>query len=64
MSDEIIEELWSVRDSIAREHEYDLRKLAAYLQGLNQWGHPSESQRRSIYRIVPDGPVQRLAKTA
>lgn len=64
MPDEIIEELWSVKDSIAREHDYDLSKLAAYLRGLNQWGHPSKSRRHSIYRIVPDGPVQRLAKTA
>ena len=33
MPDEIIEELWAIKDTIAREHGNDLRKLAAYLQG-------------------------------
>ena len=32
MSDEIIEELWRIKDGIAREHGYDVRRLAAYLQ--------------------------------
>ena len=32
MSDEIIEELWRIKDSIAREHGYDIEALAAYLQ--------------------------------
>ena len=32
MPDEIIEELWKIKDTIAREHDNDLRKLAAYLQ--------------------------------
>lgn len=33
MPDEIIEELWGIKDRIAREHGNDVRKLAAYLQG-------------------------------
>ena len=32
MPDEIIEELWGIKDSIAREHGNDVRRLAAYLQ--------------------------------
>ena len=32
MSDEIIEELWRIKDEIAREHGYDVESLAAYLQ--------------------------------
>ena len=32
MSDEIIEELWSIKDDMAREHRNDVRRLAAYLQ--------------------------------
>lgn len=32
MADEIIEELWEIKDSIARDHEYDIRKLGAHLQ--------------------------------
>ena len=32
MPDEIIEELWGIKASIAREHGNDAQKLAAYLQ--------------------------------
>ena len=32
MPDEIIEELWGIKDRIAREHGNDVQKLAAYLQ--------------------------------
>jgi len=32
MSDEIIKELWQIKDSIAREHGYDLEALVAHLQ--------------------------------
>ncbi len=30
MADEIIEEVWRIKDEIAREHGYDLGKLGAY----------------------------------
>ena len=33
MSDEINEELWGTKGSIARGHGNDVRKLAGYLQG-------------------------------
>ncbi len=32
MSDEIIEELWKIKDGIAREHGYDIERLATDLQ--------------------------------
>ena len=32
MADEIIEELWRVKDEIAREHGYDVDRLAAYFR--------------------------------
>ena len=32
MSDQIIEELWQIKDSIAREHDYDIESLVAHLQ--------------------------------
>ena len=32
MSDEIIEELWRIKDGIAREHGYDVERLAAGLR--------------------------------
>ncbi len=30
MADEIIEEVWRIKDEIAREHGYDVGGLAAY----------------------------------
>jgi len=41
MADEIIEELWSIKDGIAREHDYDVDALVAYLTALA----PSPGQR-------------------
>ncbi|MCE2433674.1 MAG: hypothetical protein J4F29_12255 [Candidatus Latescibacteria bacterium] len=32
MSDEIIKELWQIKDSIAQEHGYDIEALVTYLQ--------------------------------
>jgi len=32
MSDEIIKELWQIKDSIAREYGYDIEALVAHLQ--------------------------------
>ncbi len=32
MSDELIEELWQIKDSIAREHGYDVDALVAHLR--------------------------------
>ena len=36
MHDEIIEELWGIKDGIAREHGHDVRRLAEYLQGRSR----------------------------
>ena len=32
MSDEIIKELWQIKDNIAREHGYDIDALVAHLR--------------------------------
>ena len=32
MADEIIEELWRIKDDMAREHGYDIDRLAAYFR--------------------------------
>ena len=32
MADEIIEELWRIKDSIAQEHGYDIEALVAHLK--------------------------------
>ena len=36
MSDEIIKELWQIKDSIAREHGYDIEALVAHLQAKDR----------------------------
>lgn len=32
MADEIIEEVWRIKDELAREHGYDVGRLGAYFQ--------------------------------
>ncbi len=39
MTDEIIKELWHIKDNIARDYGYDLDALAAYLQGKERTGY-------------------------
>ena len=36
MADEIIEELWRVKDEIAREHGDDIHRLLEYLRGVEK----------------------------
>ena len=41
MTDEIIEELWRIKDNIARDHGYNLDTLVAYLRSKERSGdHP------------------------
>ena len=48
VSDEIIEELWQIKDSIAREHDYDIESLVAHPKSLNMkcriWKYGKENQ--------------------
>ena len=62
MPDEIIEELWRIKDSIAREQGNDARQLVAYLQSAYPGDTPA-SPRRSVADILNDGPGKRLFKT-
>ena len=62
MPDEIIEELWGIKDSIAREHSNDVRKLAAYLQGGELRKHFSGAQGQSAVDILDEAPSNRLFK--
>ena len=32
MSDEIIREMWEIKDSIAKEHGYDVDRIVAYIR--------------------------------
>ena len=36
MADEIIEELWRVKDEMAREHGYDVRRFADYIRSRDR----------------------------
>ena len=54
MRDEIIEELWGIKDSIAREHGNDVRKLSAYLQSKKDTRHA---------RMTNPGAMNELSET-
>ena len=64
MSDEVIRELWSVKDSMAQEHGHDVRGLAAHLQGKKRWDCPGHPSGRTAFEIISNGPGQRLFKSA
>ena len=51
MADEIIEELWNIKDGIAREHDYDVDALVAHLTALA----PSPGQRVVDLRATRPG---------
>ena len=36
MKDEVITALWKIKDEIGREHDYDVRRLAAMVQQKEQ----------------------------
>ena len=62
MPDEIIEELWGSKDSIAREQGNDVSRLAAYLQDA----HPEDSSvspGRSAVDVLNEAPGRRLFGT-
>ena len=43
MADEIIEDVWRIKDEIAREHGYDLDRLGAYFQRRErEWARQGE----------------------
>ena len=54
MPDEIIEELWEIKDSTAKEHGNDVRKLATYLQSNKDTKHA---------RMTDLGAVNELSET-
>ena len=59
MRDEIIEELWQIKDDIAREHGYDLRAMAAYFQDLEQ---KERDRTRDVNAGTPTGQTPEPAK--
>ena len=51
--DEIIEELWRIKDNIAREHGNKVRKLAAYLRDGKR-RERCGSPRRSVVDVLDE----------
>lgn len=56
MPDEIIEELWKIKDSIAREHDNDVRKIAAYLQDRRQFDRSYDAS-----EFIDNPEIERLS---
>ncbi len=52
MSDEVIEELWRIKDSIAREHRHDIRRLAAHLQSRGRQARNRPADRHSVNEMA------------
>ena len=55
MSDEVIEELWRIKDDMGREHGYDVARLAADLQSKQR----EEGQRVVDLRAVRKDDARR-----
>jgi hypothetical protein len=56
MADEIITELWKIKDKTAQEYRFDLDALVAYLRSL----HPESAQQRDADSLVATKqPVQK-----
>ncbi len=60
MADEIIRELWQVKDNIASKHNYDLKKLVKYLREKKRTGNHQivdlRSTKKAAEPIASHGP--------
>ncbi len=52
MSDEVIEELWRIKDGIASEHGHDVRRLAAHLQSRSRASQDQTVDRHAVDEVV------------
>ena len=59
MPDEIIKELWKIKDDIARKHGYDIRALVAHLQSKKR---AKGQQVVDLHSLRQDAETQRTAK--
>lgn len=57
MTDEIIRELWEIKDSIAREHGYDIDARIAYLRAQSDAEH-RETFDLSAKKRPPGPPLE------
>ena len=55
MNDEVIRELWAVKDEMAREHGYNIEALAAHIQNKTRWELSDGASGTVAYEIVSDG---------
>jgi hypothetical protein len=55
MADEIIEELWKIKDSIAEEYADDVRALAAHLRTRKRGGDQQTVDLRGMKQIAEQG---------
>lgn len=52
MADEIIHELWKIKDDIASEHRYDVKRLVKYLKEKERNGKHKIIDLRTTKRVV------------
>ena len=52
MTDEVIEELWRIKDGIASEHGHDVRRLAAHLQSRRPAPRDPTVDGRAVHEMV------------
>lgn len=62
MSDPIIDELWQIKDSIAREHDCDIESLVAHLQTRPRSAGRQVVDLSALRRTVDHGAPERQDK--
>jgi len=55
MADEIIQELWKIKDEIAYEHNYDLDSLSAYLRTRKRPGNQKAINLQALKQMTEQG---------
>ena len=61
MADEIIEEVWRIKDEIAREHGYDVSRLSAYFRRLGRERAQREEDRAAAGEGAAAGGAQAVS---
>ena len=62
MADEIIEELWRVKEEIAREHGNDVRAIAAYFQRKDREAGFRKVDPQNLKKMTEAGEVRQKRK--
>ena len=62
MADEIIEELWRVKEEIAREHGNDVRAIAAYFQRKDREAGFRKVDPQKLKEMTEAGEVRQKRK--